>query len=115
MAASGGAPAATACSHCARPISAPSLVTTEFNDMFWPLKGATDTPSRASSRQSPATTVDLPASEVVPHTISAPPRVVTGTDGWRRRVHDDLFYNTVRGGARRVPVTQFSECSRTST
>ena len=74
MAASGSTRAATAWIHCARPISAPSEVTTELSDIFWPLKGATETPSRARSRHSPATTVDLPASEVVPHTISAPPR-----------------------------------------
>jgi len=73
MAASGSAPAATACSHWARPISAPSVVTMELSDMFWPLKGATDTPWRARSRQIPATMVDLPASDVVPHTMSAPP------------------------------------------
>jgi len=73
MAVSGSTPAATAWIHWARPISAPSVVTTEFSDMFCPLKGATDTPARARSRHRPATTVDLPASEVVPHTIRAPP------------------------------------------
>ncbi|GAA0586240.1 hypothetical protein GCM10008997_38130 [Halomonas salifodinae] len=38
--------------------------------MFCGLKGATDTPRRASARHSPATTVLLPASEVVPWIIS---------------------------------------------
>ena len=72
MATSGSAPAATACSHWARPISPPSLVTMALSDMFWPLNGATPTPARARTRHSPATTVDLPASDVVPHTMSAP-------------------------------------------
>ena len=43
-----------------------------LSDMFWPLNGATATPRRASSRHSPVITVDLPASDVVPHTMSAP-------------------------------------------
>ena len=34
IAVSGSAPAAIACSHCARPISAPSLHTIELFDMF---------------------------------------------------------------------------------
>ena len=72
MATSGSAPAATAWSHWARPISPPSPVTMALSDMFWPLKGATATPCRARTRQSPATTVLLPASEVVPQTINAP-------------------------------------------
>ena len=41
--------------------------------MFCALNGATRIPLRASSRHSPATTMDLPASEVVPATSSAPP------------------------------------------
>ena len=45
MATSGSAPAATAWSHWARPISPPSAVTIEFSDMFWPLNGATATPA----------------------------------------------------------------------
>src|ERR1700742_1062576 len=40
--------------------------------MFCALNGATRIPLRASSRHSPATTIDLPASEVVPATSSAP-------------------------------------------
>src|SRR4051794_41046946 len=40
--------------------------------MFWALKGATRIPLRANSRHSPATTIDFPASEVVPATSSAP-------------------------------------------
>ena len=41
MAASGGIPAASACTTCARPISAPSAVIDEFNAMFCDLNGAT--------------------------------------------------------------------------
>ena len=63
-------PAAWACRYWARPISAPSTQTMELLDMFWALKGATATPRRASSRQSPVTTSDLPASEEVPATSS---------------------------------------------
>ena len=40
--------------------------------MFCALNGATRTPLRASNRHNPATTIDLPASEVVPATSSAP-------------------------------------------
>ena len=40
----------------------------ELFDMFWALNGATETPRRASTRQSPVTTSDLPASEDVPAT-----------------------------------------------
>ena len=72
IAASGSTPAAAACIACARPISAPSAVTAELSDMFCALKGATFTPSRASHRHSPAVSTDLPASEVVPATSSAP-------------------------------------------
>ena len=36
--------------------------------MFCALNGATETPRRASARQSPVTTSDLPASEDVPAT-----------------------------------------------
>ena len=62
-------PAASACSAWARPISPPSGVTAEFSAMFCGLKGATRRPRRASTRASPATSVLLPASEVVPWTI----------------------------------------------
>ncbi len=72
MATSSTAPAATAWTHWARPSSPPSAVTMALSDMFWPLKGATATPRRASTRHSPVTTVDFPASEVVPQTMSAP-------------------------------------------
>src|SRR3954466_14831772 len=68
----GASPAARACIACARPISPPSVVTTELLDMFCALKGATATPRRASHRQRPATSALLPASDVVPATSSAP-------------------------------------------
>src|SRR6201996_7180160 len=68
----GAKPAARACIAWARPISPPSTVTAELFDMFCALNGATRIPLRANSRQSPATTTDFPASEVVPATSSAP-------------------------------------------
>jgi len=75
-AASGSMSAAAACIAWARPISAPSLVTTEFSDMFCALNGATFTPRLASHRQMPAVTALFPASDAVPATripfISAP-------------------------------------------
>ena len=40
--------------------------------MFCALNGATRTPCRASHRHNPVTTVDLPASDVVPATSSEP-------------------------------------------
>src|ERR1700733_10781900 len=83
MATSGSAPAASAWSHWARPISPPSAVTIEFSDMFWPLNGATATPRRAKSRHRPVVTVDLPASDAVPHTMIAPCIGVSSTP--RRR------------------------------
>ena len=61
-------PAAWACRYCARPISAPSAQTIELFDMFCALNGATETPCRASARQIPVTSRDLPASEEVPAT-----------------------------------------------
>ena len=81
IAASGGTPAATAWTHWAWPISAPSAVTDALSAMFCALNGATRTPRRARSRQSPATTNDLPASLVVPHTSSDP------SQGRRQRHH----------------------------
>ncbi len=72
MSAVGSMPAAAACMTCARPISAPSMVTNEFRDMFCALNGATFTPCRASHRHSPATSTLLPASEAVPATSSVP-------------------------------------------
>src|SRR3979411_67393 len=48
------------------------MVTAELLDMFCALNGATLTPLRARSRHNPATTIDLPASELVPATSSAP-------------------------------------------
>ena len=66
MAGSGAAPAAMAWIHWARPISAPAAVTIELFDMFCALNGATFTPRRDSSRQTPEVTTDLPASDVVP-------------------------------------------------
>src|SRR5271155_4448685 len=68
----GARPAARACIAWARPISPPSTVTAELFDMFCALNGATRIPLRASNRQSPATTTDFPASELVPATSSAP-------------------------------------------
>jgi hypothetical protein len=62
----GARPAARACIACARPISPHSTVTAELFDMFWALNGATFTPRRASTRHSPVTTRDFPASEDVP-------------------------------------------------
>ena len=53
MATSGWTPAATAWSHCARPISPPSLVTMALSDMFWPLNGATRTPWRPKEATEP--------------------------------------------------------------
>jgi len=44
------------------------------------LNGATATPWRASSRHSPVTTVDLPTSDAVPQTKSAPRTAVFYTD-----------------------------------
>jgi hypothetical protein len=69
---SGSVPAAAACIACARPISAPSSVTAEFNAMFCALNGATWTPSRASHLHNPAVTTLLPASEEVPAMSRAP-------------------------------------------
>src|SRR6201996_2177996 len=68
----GARPAARACIAWARPISPPSTVTAELFDMFCALNGATRIPLRANSRQSPATTTDFPAAEVVPATSSPP-------------------------------------------
>src|SRR3982074_1311624 len=68
----GASPAARACMACARPISPPSVVTAELLDMFCALNGATRMPLRANSRHRPATTIDFPASDVVPATSSAP-------------------------------------------
>src|SRR5215469_3693728 len=73
--ASAGTPQALACIACARPISAPSGATTELLDMFCALNGATRTPWRASQRQIPAVSTDLPASEAVP-AISSDPAVI---------------------------------------
>ena len=47
---------------------APSAQTTELFDMFCALNGATEIPRRASARQIPVTSSDLPASEDVPAT-----------------------------------------------
>src|SRR5574343_1137985 len=67
----GGRPQASACSAWARPISPPSTVTAELSAMFCGLKGATRTPRRLRMRHRAATSVDLPASEVVPWTMRA--------------------------------------------
>src|SRR5215217_3747499 len=68
----GARPAARACMACARPISPPSTVTAELLDMFCALNGATRIPLRDNSLHRPATTIDFPASDVVPATSSAP-------------------------------------------
>jgi hypothetical protein len=69
MSVCGSMPAAMACSAWARPISPPSRVTALFRAMFCGLNGATFTPRCINSRHSAATTVVLPASDVVPCTI----------------------------------------------
>src|SRR5471032_752988 len=69
---SASTPAAIACSAWARPISPPSTVTALFSAMFCGLNGATRMPPRRASRHKPATSVLLPASEVVPWIISVP-------------------------------------------
>ena len=66
----GGRRAAWACTAWARPISPPSIATAELSAMFCGLNGATRTPRRTSTRHRAATSVLLPASEVVPCTIS---------------------------------------------
>src|SRR5262249_18808977 len=83
----GASPAARACMAWARPISPPSTVTAELLDMFCALNGATRTPVRANNRQSPATTIDLPASEVVPATSRAP---LTVESRARSQLREDL-------------------------
>src|SRR5271155_1057966 len=82
----GARPAARACIAWARPISPPSTVTAELFDMFCALNGATRMPLRASNRQSPATTTDFPASELVPATSSAP----LTASGQRSRPREDV-------------------------
>ena len=66
---SGSRRQAWACTTWARPISPPSLVTNELSDIFWDLKGATDTPSWRRIRHSAAVRTDLPALEHVPWNI----------------------------------------------
>ena len=66
MSVCGASPAACACSAWARPISPPSAVTALLSAMFCGLNGTTATPRRLSTRANPATSVLLPASEVVP-------------------------------------------------
>ncbi len=46
--------------------------------MFWLLKGATRNPVRDHARQSPVTSNDFPASELVPVTSSAATTVSVG-------------------------------------
>src|SRR2546425_2061227 len=70
MAASAGTPAASACTACARPISAPSSVTAELRAMFWDLKGATRRPRREYRRQRPAARKLLPTPDEAPCSIS---------------------------------------------
>src|SRR5258706_1102729 len=64
-------PAACACSACAPPISAPSIVTAGLVDMFCGLKGSTRCPRLVAARASPATMSDLPTSEPAPWIINA--------------------------------------------
>src|SRR6201990_1214837 len=92
----GSRPAARACIAWARPISPPSTVTAELFDMFCALNGATRIPLRAKSRQSPATTIDFPASEVVPATSNAPLTSRQGEDG-RARLGDQQGVLELRG------------------
>ena len=66
MSVCGSSPHAIACTACARPISPPSAVTAELSAMFCGLNGATRTPLRYNTRHNPATSVLLPASDVVP-------------------------------------------------
>src|ERR1700761_2742010 len=61
----GSVRAPAACTAVDRAISPPSSVTKQLSDMFWALKGATDRPQLAKSRQRPATRVVLPASDPV--------------------------------------------------
>ena len=68
-----GTPAAVACMAWARPTSPPLIVTAALFDMFCALKGATRSPARAKIRQSAATSVDFPACDEVPCTISTRP------------------------------------------
>src|SRR5690348_14227879 len=56
--------AAAACKAIERAISPPSSVTREFSAVFCDLNGSTFKPLSANSRQSPATIVVLPASEL---------------------------------------------------
>src|SRR5699024_7869048 len=82
IAASGAARAASAWTHCARPISAaspesgPQLMTVELFDMFCALNGATERPRRAKARHSPVVIRLLPAFEAVPATKSDARRVI---------------------------------------
>src|ERR1700734_2759505 len=62
---------ASACSACARPISRPSGVAAEFNDMFCALNGATRIPESEKIRPKPAVTKDFPTCEPVPRIMSA--------------------------------------------
>ncbi|MBF8299375.1 MAG: hypothetical protein HW397_424 [Dehalococcoidia bacterium] len=62
--------AAAACTAWALPISPPSMVAKEFNDMFWALNGATLSPRLAKIRQRAVVKTDLPALDMVPWTIS---------------------------------------------
>src|SRR5215470_10426797 len=71
MSVCGSAPAASACSACARPISPPSIVTAALFDMFCGLNGRTRWPRRVAARASPATISDLPTSEPAPWIINA--------------------------------------------
>src|SRR5512145_504728 len=76
MSVCGARHAACACTACARPISPPSGVTALLSAMFCGLNGATAMPCRTSQRHSAATSVLLPASEVVPWTISVQALIV---------------------------------------
>ena len=72
----GGTLQASACSHCARPISPPPdcpgiSATAALFDMFCGLKGRTERPRFRASRQRPATSTVLPTSEPVPWSMIA--------------------------------------------
>src|SRR3989338_11148357 len=70
MSVCGARRAACPCPACARPISPPSPVTALFSAMFCGSNGTTRTPCRSSQRHKAATNVLLPASEVVPCTMT---------------------------------------------
>src|SRR5690349_14384542 len=102
----------------ARPISPPSVVTTELLDMFWALNGATETPRRARCLQIPATSALLPASDVVPATRSAPrtaaPYVGESRLSTRRVPDSDTASPGFRHGESRIPTRRVPDSDTAS-